>query len=250
VGALGVGELGFEGGVVLLAVEFVLLEVEELAEEGLGTGEEAAVVVPEAGQGGGLVLQEVEGREAVVGVLGAERGTVGGAHPTGVVGVVGTGGVVGVVVVGAVGTGGVVGVVGVVVVVVVEGGGEDLVFEGGDLVELPGEVGELGDEDLLHGGRGAEFFDELLLGLAVGGVRAEVGGRGGGGEVVGAGVLGGAGFAFRGAGAGGVLGVAAVAFRSRGVRGPLSLVRCFGARGQRTRRVVGREGDAGHVSPC
>jgi hypothetical protein len=236
VGALGVGELGFEGGVVLLAVEFVLLEVEELAEEGLGTGEEAAVVVPEAGQGGGLVLQEVEGREAVVGVLGAERGTVGGAHPTGVVGVVGTGGVV--------------GVVGVVVVVVVEGGGEDLVFEGGDLVELPGEVGELGDEDLLHGGRGAEFFDELLLGLAVGGVRAEVGGWGGGGEVVGAGVLGGAGFALGGAGAGGVLGVEAVAGGAGRVRGRLSLVRCLGMRGREARRVVGREGDAGHVSPC
>jgi hypothetical protein len=227
-GALVAVEARFEGGVVLGAGALVLLEREELAEEGLGAGEEAAVVVPEAGQGGGGVLKKMLGGEAVVGVLSAERGTVGGAHPTGVVVVV----------------------VVVVVVGVVEGGGEDLVFEGGDLVELPGEVGELGDEDLLHGGRGAEFFDELLLGLAVGGVGEEAGGWGGGGEVVGAGVLGGAGFALGGAGAGGVLGVEAVAGGAGRVRGRLSLVRCLGMRGREARRVVGREGDAGHVSPC
>src|SRR5438552_3736050 len=38
------------------------------------------------------------------------------------------------------------------------GGGEEVGFELGDLVELPGEVGELADEDLLDGGGGAELF--------------------------------------------------------------------------------------------
>src|SRR5437764_786001 len=62
-GALVAVEAGFEGGVVFGAGLVVFLEVEELAEEGLGAGEEAAVVVPESGQGCGLVFEEVEGGE-------------------------------------------------------------------------------------------------------------------------------------------------------------------------------------------
>src|SRR3954467_6478907 len=65
---------GFEGGVGFVAGLVVLLEVEELAEEGLGAGQEAAVVVPEAGQGRGLVFEEVEGGEVVGVVLGVKRG--------------------------------------------------------------------------------------------------------------------------------------------------------------------------------
>jgi hypothetical protein len=210
-GALVAVEAGFEGGVFVVAGLVVFLEVEELAEEGLGAGQEAAVVVPEAGQRRGGVLEEVGGGEGVGGgVPRAEFRVPGG-----------------------------------------EGRGEDLVFEVGDLVELPGQVGELGDQDLLHGGGGAELVDQLPLGLAVGGVGEERGGWGGRAEVMRAGVLGGAVFALRGAGAGGVLGVGAVAVRSRGVHGGLSMVRCRRrrARGAGRDGVVGREGDAGHSNP-
>lgn len=78
-----------------------------------------------------------------------------------------------------------------------------MLFEVGDLVEFPGEEGELVDQDALGGGLGVEFFDEFFSGDLVGGVGEEVGRRGGGGEVVFSGVLGGAGFALGGAGAGG-----------------------------------------------
>jgi len=60
-GALAAGEGGFGGRVGFGTVALVLLELQELAEEGLGAGQEAAVVVPEAGQRGGLVFEEVEG---------------------------------------------------------------------------------------------------------------------------------------------------------------------------------------------
>ena len=80
---------------------------------------------------------------------------------------------------------------------------EELVFEPGDLVELPGDEGELVDQDAQHRGVGVELLDELLAEDLVGWVLEEVGRRGGGGEVVLAGVLGGAGFAGGGAGAGG-----------------------------------------------
>jgi hypothetical protein len=77
------------------------------------------------------------------------------------------------------------------------------VFEPGDLVELPGDEGELADEDGEDRAVGLELFDELPVEDLVGGVVEEVGGRGGGGEVVFPGVLGGALFAVGGAGAGG-----------------------------------------------
>ena len=69
-GAFGLEDGGFAGGVLFLLLEVVGAEVVELADEGLGAGEEAAVVVPEAGEGGGLVLKEVEGGEGEGGVGG------------------------------------------------------------------------------------------------------------------------------------------------------------------------------------
>ena len=76
------------------------------------------------------------------------------------------------------------------------GGGEDLVFEFGDLVEFPGDEGELVDQDDLGGGLGIEFFGEFFAGDLIGGVGQEADGRICGGEVVFSGVLTRAGFAF------------------------------------------------------
>ena len=76
VGSVGLGECGFVGGVLFQALLVVGAELDELADERLGAGEEAAVVVPQAGERGGAVLEEVVGGEGDSrirgGVLSAE----------------------------------------------------------------------------------------------------------------------------------------------------------------------------------
>src|SRR4051794_34379654 len=99
--------------------------------------------------------------------------------------------------------------------VVGERGVEEAMFDSGEVLEFPDDQGEFFDEDGLSGGGGVVFFFEFVseggegeLGGGVG--EGDWGGREGGGEAVGSGVLGGPLFTFLCAGAGGVLGVAFV----------------------------------------
>ena len=62
VAGLLLGSLAFLLGEAGVLVAFHLLD---LADEGLEAAEEPAVVVPEAGEGGGLVLQEMLGGEVI-----------------------------------------------------------------------------------------------------------------------------------------------------------------------------------------
>jgi hypothetical protein len=128
--------LGFFFGEGLGALEGL-----ELADQGLHSGEEAAVVVPQAGQWRGVVLVEV---------VGGDRGGrvgVGGVGPVGV------------------GVGGREGGDGFRV----ELGGEEGAFDLRDLVELPEDQGELFDQRVLGQGPGAPLFAELFEPCLVGG---------------------------------------------------------------------------------
>jgi hypothetical protein len=204
-GALLVGA-GPGRAVVVFAVGLlVAAEAAELVEEGARAGLEAVLVGEEAGQGGGLVLGEVGGEDLGGGVAGVVEPGVEGD-------------------VGGVGFGR----------GVIERRVEQAVFDPREVLELPEGQGELVDQGVLGGGGGAVFLAELDEGGGVlesgGGVGdGEVSRRGGGGQAVGTGVLGGAAFALRGAGAGGVLGVAAVAVRLRGVESTWSYERRWGS---------------------
>jgi hypothetical protein len=133
----------------LLAVVVVALDLADLSGERLEAGEEAAVVVPEAREGCGAVLDEVSGGDVDGGVVCGV--VVGGAGDAFVGREWGGGGLA-------------------------EGGGEDLAFELGDLVELPGAEGELVEEVVLEGGGGVEFFVELVAADGEVAALGEVGG--------------------------------------------------------------------------
>jgi hypothetical protein len=91
---------------------------------------------------------------------------------------------------------------------------EEVGFGLGDPLELPGEEGDAVGEEFFDRGLGVEVGVEGLgeggEGFAFVGGDEGLGGEGGGGEAVRGGVLGGAEFAFLGAGAGGFPGVGAV----------------------------------------
>jgi len=87
--------------------------------------------------------------------------------------------------------------------------GEELFFGVGHAVELPDDLGDLGDEVVLHGSGGAEVILHFVEVDFVGGI-AFAGEEGGLGAAVFAGVLGDGFFAFGCARAGGFFGVFAV----------------------------------------
>ena len=83
---------------------------------------------------------------------------------------------------------------------------QKLIFDGGNLLEFPSDLGQLVDQGIEHGGVGAIFH----LKMAKQGIKSRVGWGFGGGEAVFGGILGTSGFAFGGAWAGGEEGVGAI----------------------------------------
>lgn len=155
-----------------------VLQTMDLAEEGGETADEAGVEAPEAGEGRGFVFEELTGDDG----LGSQRVVVRGRQRRQMCRVMGGAREADLF------------------------GEHEVVFDGGDLLEFPGDVGNFADERAEKACRGAEF-------VLVGGEEIEEGGVGredGGGEAVFDGVLGRGGLAFGRARARGVLGVGAV----------------------------------------
>jgi hypothetical protein len=137
------------------------------------------------------------------------------------------------------------------------GVGEEVLLGVGEAAEAPEEVRDQGEQVVLEDRAGAEFALQFVEEHAEVGVDVLVGGVGaaggdGLGEAVGGRVARGAGLALGGLGAGGALGVAAVGLLLLGADRVAAALRRLRARSSQqagSGRLLGRQGDDGHVEP-